>query len=75
MNEDQLMLLGEIKAQLSAVGKQLENMDARLGTMEQRVRELEVGAAKYGFVAGGVISIAIALGDEIVKGWLKSGAR
>jgi hypothetical protein len=73
MNDQHLLLLGEIKGKVDAIaatqdthGTQLSGLDGRLRTQEQR-------AAAAGAVGGGVISVGMALLIEAAKGWMGRG--
>ncbi|MDP3612695.1 MAG: hypothetical protein Q8R98_12645, partial [Rubrivivax sp.] len=69
MNDQHLVLLGEIKGKVEAQdgtmqahGELLQSIDTRLRTQEQK-------AAAAGAVSGGVVSVGIALLIEGLKNW------
>lgn len=73
MNDEHLVLLGQIKGKVEAQdatmqshGKLLESIDSRLRTQEQK-------AAAAGAVSGGVVTVGITLLIEGMKGWLGRG--
>lgn len=80
MNDQHLMLLGEIKGivqglkagqetandQLKALGQRVDQVDERLRVVEQR-------SAVMGAVSGGAMAIGIQLIVESLKAWAGSG--
>ncbi|MBL1321547.1 MAG: hypothetical protein COA63_010880 [Methylophaga sp.] len=68
-NGDVLLLLGEIKGELKGMNKRLEKID----TLDNRLRDVEVKAAKNGAISGGVAGIGIALIVEGAKAVFKHG--
>ena len=73
MNDQHLLLLGEIKGKVEAQdiamkghGDLLKSIDGRLRTQEQK-------AAAAGAVSGGVVSVGIALLIEGLKSWAGRG--
>ena len=75
METNEAMLLGELKGKVESLTVAVREVDDRLASIDNRLRSLELGAAKYGFVAGGIASIALAVIIELGKSWLKIGAR
>lgn len=72
MNEsDQNFTLGRIDGKLDLVIKNQKAVDAKLTEMDQRLRNVEVTAAKAGAISGTVVSIGIALIVESFKGLIK----
>lgn len=78
-DKTQLLLLGEIKGQLSRVienqkvldekqDKRFDAIDNRFDGFDTRLRSVEVKAATTGAIAGSVVSVAIALAIEKLKG-------
>lgn len=76
----ELMLLGEIKGLVQGLkdgqdsqAKRLDAVDAKLGDMDMRLRNVETKSAVFGAVSGGAMSIGMALIIEGLKGWLHKG--
>lgn len=77
-NDEHILLLGEIKGQLSQViqnqkandekqDKRFDAIDERFDGFDSRLRSVEQKAALSGAMAGGLVSIAIALAIEKLK--------
>lgn len=76
--DENLILLGEIKGQLGQVienqknndeklNTRLDNIDDRFDKFDARLRTVEQRAAVSGAVAGGIMSVGIALAIEKLK--------
>lgn len=76
--DENLLLLGEIKGQLSQVienqktndeklNTRLDKIDERFDNFDTRLRTVEQRAAVSGAVAGGLMSVGIALAIEKLK--------
>lgn len=76
--DENLILLGEIKGQLGQVienqkiskeelNKRLDNIDTRFNKFDTRLRTVEQRAAVSGAFAGGLVSVGIALAIEKLK--------
>jgi hypothetical protein len=68
---DQNFSLGRLDGKLDLVIKNQGTQDAKLTEMDQRLRNVEVSAAKAGAISGTVVSIGIALIVESFKGLMK----
>jgi hypothetical protein len=67
MNDEHTLLLGEIKGKLDLVISGQTDTNERLGDIDTRLRDVERKAATHGAVAGGVVSVGIALLAETLK--------
>lgn len=71
MNADESRLLGEIKGKLDLViegqADQRESVEKKLDALDTRLRKVENKAALNGAVAGGIISVGMALAIEKLK--------
>lgn len=71
MNSDENRLLGEIKGKLDLVidnqNTQNEQFTKKLDGLDTRLRKVETKAALNGAVAGGIMSIGIAIVIEKLK--------
>lgn len=65
--DEHTLLLGEIKGKLDALYDKVEGVDGKLDAVSGRVGRLETRAAVHGAVAGGFMSVGIALIIEKVK--------
>lgn len=54
MDDEHLLLLGEIKGKLSSIEKKVDHIDVRL-------QKVEAKAARNGAISGGVASVGVAL--------------
>lgn len=72
MENKELIMLGEISGKLDGVREHLQRQDARLETIDDRLRTVEQKAAVTGAISGGAMSIGIALVIEGMKQWLSS---
>ena len=61
MTEEQTLLLGEIKGQLTALNGQVNSMDSKLDKIDGRLRKVETRSAIHGAAAGGVAGVGMAL--------------
>jgi phage-related tail protein len=77
-NNEHLLILGEIKGQLSQVienqktndekiSRRFDAIDERFDGFDSRLRTVEQKSAVTGAFAGGIVSIAIALAIEKLK--------
>lgn len=69
MNDEHVLLLGEIKGKLDAMDGKLDDVDGKLDGVSGRVGRLETRGAVHGAIAGGFMSVGIALLAEKVKHW------
>lgn len=60
---DVLLLLGEIKGEITGIKHRLDKVDA----IDSRLRDVEVRAAKNGAISGGVVGVGVALIIEASK--------
>jgi hypothetical protein len=71
MNSDESRLLGEIKGKLDLVidgqAEQREIIEKKLDGLDARLRKVENKAALNGAVAGGIISVGMAIAIEKLK--------
>ena len=73
MQDQHLLLLGEIKGKVDAIEKAVGVQGQDLKSIDGRLRSSEQRHAAAGAVAGGAISVGMALLIEGLKGWLGSG--
>lgn len=60
--------LAAIETTIGHQSELLKSVDGKLDKIGERVRDVEVNSAKYGTLAGGVISVAIAFVSAKLKG-------
>lgn len=70
MEKQELMMLGEISGKLDGVSQHLTRQDGRLDNIDARLRTVEQKAAVTGAISGGAMSIGVALLIEGMKHWL-----
>ncbi|MBF0310926.1 MAG: hypothetical protein HQL56_15510 [Magnetococcales bacterium] len=58
MNDDLLLMLGEIKGGLDAIRKRQEELSKWLEDMDKRLRYVEIRAAVIGAMGGGAVAMA-----------------
>lgn len=73
MNDEHLVLLGQIKGTVDAQDATMRNHGALLESIDSRLRTQEQKAAAAGAVSGGVVTVGITLLIEGMKGWLGRG--
>lgn len=61
MNDPHQILLGELKAGVDDLKKGQDRLLAKVDALDARLRGVETKGAVNGLVAGGVVSVAIAL--------------
>lgn len=77
-NSNHVLLLGQIKGQLSQVienqkenkeelNDRFDKTDAKLATFDERIRSIEQKSATYGAVSGGIVAVGMALVIEKLK--------
>ena len=69
MNDEHVLLLGEIKGKLEAMDSKVSDIHATTCNMDDRLGKLEVRGAVHGAIAGGFMSVGIALLAEKMKHW------
>jgi hypothetical protein len=60
--------LAKIETTQEHTSGMLEKIDGKLDGISSRVRDVELNSAKYGTLAGGVISVAVAFVSAKLKG-------
>lgn len=73
MSDENTLLLGEIKGKMDLLIDGQNRTNERLDSMDARLRKVETKAAVNGAVAGGIISVGIALAQEKLKALLGIG--
>lgn len=73
MNDEHVLLLGEIKGKLEAMDSTLGGLDGKLDGVAARVGRLETRGAVHGAIAGGFMSVGVALLAEKLKHWTGIG--
>lgn len=73
MNDEHLVLLGQIKGTVDAQDATMRSHGALLESIDSRLRTQEQKAAAAGAVSGGVVTVGITLLIEGMKGWLGRG--
>jgi hypothetical protein len=68
-DEKILIMLGEIKGELTGVNKRLGKLDK----MDDRLRKVEIDAAKTGAVSGGFVAVGVTLLVEAIRQSFKQG--
>lgn len=71
---DHLQLLGEIKGIVSQMQATQERQGEKLDRLDDRLRDQETTAARHGAIAGGAITIGLALIVETVKSYVRGKA-
>lgn len=61
MDHEHILLLGEIKGKLDRVLENQGETNERLGGLDARLRKVETKSAITGAVAGGIVSVGVAL--------------
>lgn len=61
MDHEHILLLGEIKGKLDRVLENQGETNERLGGLDSRLRKVETRSAITGAVAGGIVSVGVAL--------------
>lgn len=61
MGEDHILLLGEIKGKLDQVIESQGETKTMISNMDTRLRKVETRSAITGGLAGGIVSVGIAL--------------
>lgn len=61
MGEDHILLLGEIKGKLDQVIESQGETKTMISNMDTRLRKVETKSAITGGLAGGIVSVGIAL--------------
>ena len=70
MNDQHLLLLGEIKGKVDALVDADKTRGEVLQSIDKRVRAVEQKAAVAGAVSGGVVSVGIGLITAVAREWL-----
>ena len=65
--DDNTLLLGEIKGKLEALTRTVDGVDGKLDALSVRVGRLEIRSATHGAVAGGIVSVGMAILLEKIK--------
>ena len=73
MTDEHALLLGEIKGKLDALVDKVDGVDGKLDGVAGRVGRLETRGAVHGAIAGGFMSVGIALLVEKMKHWTGTG--
>lgn len=73
MNDQHLMLLGEIKGKVDGLANADEQHSEILRSIDSRLRTVEQKAAVNGAVSGGVVSVGMALIIEAARQWMGRG--
>lgn len=66
-NDEHALLLGEIKGKLETLAGSVGDLADGTQRLDDRLRRLETRAAAHGALAGGVVSVGLALIIEKVK--------
>lgn len=66
-SDEHARLLGEVRGKLDMINSNVERQADALEGIEARIGKLEARAAVHGAVAGGVISVGLALVIEKIK--------
>lgn len=66
-NDEHALLLGEIKGKLEMLADSVGNLADGTQRLDERLGKLETRAAAHGALAGGVISVGLALIVEKLK--------
>ncbi|SFF13623.1 hypothetical protein [Nitrosomonas sp. Nm166] len=61
MNEEHILLLGEIKGKLDQVIQGQAEQNTQLSGIDKRLRKVETKSALTGALAGGMVSVGVAL--------------
>jgi len=67
MNDEHTLLLGEMKGKLDALHEKVDGLDSKIDGISDRVGSLETRGALHGAIAGGFMSVGIALLIEKMK--------
>lgn len=73
MNDQHLLLLGEIKGKVEGLASADETQAELLRSIDSRLRTVEQKAAVNGAVSGGIVSVGMALIIEAGRQWLGRG--
>lgn len=73
MNDQHLVLLGEIKGKVDGLASADEQHSEILRSIDSRLRTVEQKAAVNGAVSGGVVSVGMALIIEAARQWVGRG--
>lgn len=73
MNDQHLLLLGEIKGKVDGLASADETQADLLRSIDSRLRTVEQKAAVNGAVSGGVVSVGMALIIEVARQWVGRG--
>jgi hypothetical protein len=73
MNDQHLVLLGEIKGKVDGLASADEQHSEILRSIDSRLRTVEQKAAVNGAVSGGVVSVGMALIIEAARQWMGRG--
>ncbi len=73
MNDQHLLLLGEIKGKVESQDATMQSHGELLQSIDSRLRDQELKHATAGAATGGVVSVGIALLIEGLKGWVGRG--
>lgn len=66
-NTHNTLLLGEIKGKLEALTRKVDGVDCKLDGLSCRVGRLEIRSATHGALAGGIVSVGMAILLEKIK--------
>lgn len=61
MSNEVMLLLGEIKGELTGIKGGLARQDEKLDAIDNRLRGVEIKAAVSGSVAGGIMAVGVSL--------------
>jgi hypothetical protein len=73
MNDQHLVLLGEIKGEVKSLAAKTDDQTDLIRAMDARVRTLEMKGAVNGAVSGGIVSVGMALIIEAGRQWIGRG--
>ncbi len=72
-NDEHALLLGEIKGKLEIINNNVNALADGTQRLDERLGKLETRAAAHGALAGGVISVGLALIIEKIKSMTGTG--
>lgn len=72
-NDEHSLLLGEIKGKLEMLAGSVDTLAEGTRRLDERLGKLETRAAAHGALAGGVISVGLALIIEKIKSMTGAG--
>lgn len=66
-NNDLARMLGRMEGKLDMIIANQDSMSDRVDGIEERLRKVEIGAAKSGAIGGAIAAIGTAIAVEVLK--------